>query len=279
MTYGRATVIGVALAAILCTAPLGSQAPEPLWLAPATKPTAATTAFATAVKQLADDKASAALPVFSRATSDPLIGGYALLMQGRAQLALRKPADAKFTAEQLLKVEPRDYLRESAYLLAADVAEAQGDAAAETRALQGAAEMKPVAGAPLYLRLGRAAKQAGDRLVARGAFNKVVYEFALSPEAADALTELAALADPGAVPSRDTASLDLGRGEQLYASKRFAEARATFEAVRPVAVGAERDLVALRIAQFDLGLKEFAAGRDVLQQRIQRGDRRPEGAE
>lgn len=213
MTHARAAAIGVALIAMLSPATTTSQAaPEPLWLAPTGKPTAATTAFLTAVNQLADDKPAPALPVFSKAISDPVIGGYALLMQGRAQLALRKPAEAKFTAEQLLKVEPRDYLREAAYLLAADVAEAQGDAQGEMRALQGAAEMKPIAGAAMYLRLGRAAKQAGDRLAARGAFNKVAYEFALSAEAPDALAELAALADPGAVPSRETFSLDFGRG-------------------------------------------------------------------
>lgn len=277
MTHARAAAIGVALIAMLSPATTTSQAaPEPLWLAPTGKPTAATTAFLTAVNQLADDKPAPALPVFSKAISDPVIGGYALLMQGRAQLALRKPAEAKFTAEQLLKVEPRDYLREAAYLLAADVAEAQGDAQGEMRALQGAAEMKPIAGAAMYLRLGRAAKQAGDRLAARGAFNKVAYEFALSAEAPDALAELAALADPGAVPSRETFSLDFGRGEQLYASKRFADARKTYEVVRPVAVGDERDRVALRIAQCDLGLKKYAAARDGLLPLLDRGERRAE---
>ena len=286
MIHARATVMGVALVTILCTAPALTQSDPPvpinraeaLWLAPAGKPAAATAAFAAAVSQLADGKASAALPVFSRATSDPLLGGYALLLQGRAQLALRKPAEAKFSAEQLLKVEPRDYLREAAYLLKADVAEASGDSAAEMRALQGAAELKPVTGAVLYLRLGRAAKQAGELAVARGAFNKVVYEFALSAEATDALAELALLADPGAVPSRETASLDLGRGEQLYAARRFADARKVFEAVRPVAVADERELVALRLAECDLGLKKFAAARAALAPLVEHGDRRAEAS-
>lgn len=286
MIHARATAMGVALATILCTAPALTQSPAPvpinsteaLWLAPAGRPAPATAAFAAAVSRLADGKASAALPVFARATSDPLLGGYALLLQGRAQLALGKPAEAKFSAEQLLKVEPRDYLREAAYLLRADVAEASGDSAAEMRALQGAAEMKPVAGATLYLRLGRAAKQAGEPPVARGAFNKVVYEFALSPEASDALAELALLADPGAVPGRDTASLDLGRGEQLYAAKRFADARKVFEAVRPVAVAGERGLVALRLAQCDLGLKKFAAAREALLPLVEHGDHRAEAS-
>ncbi len=284
MTRARATAMGVALATILCPAPARTQSvpavpisdAEALWLAPAGRPAPATAAFATAVSHLADGTASAALPVFGRATSDPLLGGYALLLQGRAQLALGKPAEAQFSVEQLLRVEPPDYLREAAFLLRADIAEASGDAAAELRALQGVADLKPIAGPALYLRLGRAAKQAGDLGAARRAFNKVVYEFALSPEATDALAELALLADPGAVPSRETASLDLGRGAQLYAAKRFADARKAFDAVRPVAVAGERDLVALRLAECDLGLKKFAAARDALEPLIERGDHRAE---
>ncbi|TAK16935.1 MAG: tetratricopeptide repeat protein, partial [Acidobacteria bacterium] len=205
-----------------------------------------------------------ALQVFSKAVSDPLIGGYALLMQGRAQLALGNIKAARFSANQLAKVEPRDYLREAALVLSADVAESEGDAPAEMRALQAAVDLKPVTGAPLFLRLGRAAKQAGELSVARGAFNKVIYEYALTPEATEALADRDAL-DPGATPNRDTAVADLGRGEQLFASRRFAEARKTFEAVRPVAVAAEKDLVALRLAQCDLGLRKFAAARDALQ--------------
>ncbi len=278
MTRVGATVLGVALAATLWPAPASTQSDPALWLAPAGKPSAASAAFASAVDQLADGKAATALPVFSRATGDPVLGGYALLLQGRAQLALRKPADAKFSADQLLKVEPKDYLRESAYLLAADVAEANGDWAAEMRALQGAADMKPIAGATLYLRLGRAAKQAGEPNTARGAFGKVLYEFALSPEAADAEAELALLADPGAVPNRDRVALDLGRGEQLYAAKRFADARKVFDAARPVAVGAERDLIDLRLAQCDLGLKKYAAARAALLPLSEHGDRRFEAA-
>lgn len=273
MTRARATVLGVALAATLWPASAITQSGTALWLAPDGKPSASAAALATAVTQLADGNAAAALPVFSRATSDPVLGGYALLLQGRAQLALRRSAEAKFSAEQLLKVEPKDYLRESAYLLMADVSEAAGDSAAEMRALQGAAGMKPVTGAPLYLRLGRAAKQAGDRAAARGAFRTVVYEFALSPEAMDGEAELALLADPDAPPNRDTVALNLGRGEQLYTVKRFTDARKVFDAVRPLAIGAERDLVALRIAQCDLGLKKFAVARTELQPLVDHSDR------
>ena len=270
MTLRRATVIGVALLATLYPAAASTeQSSSALWLKPEGRPSAASAAFAAAVNNFNDDKAQLALPVFSKAVSDPLLGGYALLMQGRAQLALRQTTDARFSANQLAKVAPRDYLREAALLLAADVAESEGDAAAKMRALQSAAEMKPVTGAPLFLRLGRAAKQAGELAVARGAFNKVIYEYALSPEANDALSEVEAL-EADAMPSRATASADLGRGEQLFASKRFADARNAYEAVQPVAVAAEKDFVALRLAQCDLGLKKFAAARDALQPLVEK---------
>ena len=42
----------------------------------------------TAVTSWSEGKAAAALPVFAKATSDPILGGYALLFMGRAQLAL-----------------------------------------------------------------------------------------------------------------------------------------------------------------------------------------------
>lgn len=271
MTLRRATVVGVALLATLYPAAVSTQnTSSALWLAPSTSAVKAADPFAVAVKNLSEDKAQLALPVFSRFVKDPVLGGYALLMQGRAQLALQQTKEARFSANELTKVEPRDYLREAALVLSADVAESEGDAAAEMRALQDAAEKtRPVTGAPLFLRLGRAAKQAGDVAAARAAFNKVIYEYALSAEANDALAEVAVI-DAGAVPNRDRVAGDLGRGEQLFVSKRFADAAKAFEAVRPVAVGAEKDLVALRLAQCDLGLRKFGPARDALQPLVEK---------
>ena len=51
--------------------------------------------------------------------------------------------------------------------------------------------------------------------VARGAFSKVIYEYALSPEANEALGELETL-DAGAMPTHERAQADIGRGEQLF---------------------------------------------------------------
>jgi hypothetical protein len=89
MTLRRATVIGVALLATLYPAAVSTQSTPPvLWLAPASAAGAASArpsaAFAAAVRNFQDDQAQLALPVFSKSVSDPVLGGYALLMQGRA---------------------------------------------------------------------------------------------------------------------------------------------------------------------------------------------------
>jgi hypothetical protein len=85
MTFRRATVMGVALLATLYPAAVSTQTSSPvLWLKSDGRPSAASSAVAAAVKNYHDDKSHLALPVFSKSVSDPVLGGYALLMQGRA---------------------------------------------------------------------------------------------------------------------------------------------------------------------------------------------------
>ena len=67
---------------------------------------------------------------------------------------------------------------------------------AAVEALRALTSGKPLEPERANLRLGRAAIKAGDSTLALSALNKVFYEFPLSPEAADAATELAKLAAP-----------------------------------------------------------------------------------
>ena len=92
------------------TAPI-RDAPRPLtasdlWLVPSPEQVNARASLAHAVAELSTGTAPQALPVFAKATSDPVLGGYALLFMGRAQLALGRTNDAAFTARQLLSVTP-----------------------------------------------------------------------------------------------------------------------------------------------------------------------------
>ncbi len=80
----RFSRLGIAVAAATLMA--FSPAPE-LWLAPSGT-SATRSALSTAVNQLAAGKPTLAMPSLKAATSDPVVGGYALLYQGRAELAL-----------------------------------------------------------------------------------------------------------------------------------------------------------------------------------------------
>src|SRR6185369_13802473 len=84
-----------------------------LWLAPMTEP-GAKTALASAVEQLAAGRPALALPLLSKAATDPVLGGYAVLYQGRATLALSRSSDAALLAGQLLATHPSGYLNEAA---------------------------------------------------------------------------------------------------------------------------------------------------------------------
>src|SRR5262245_43595277 len=85
-----------------------------LWLAPAAPSTDGTQALGQAVMDLAGGRAANALPVFRSFTSDPVLGGYALLYVGRSQAAMGKWSDAAETAQQLIAREPDGYLSEAA---------------------------------------------------------------------------------------------------------------------------------------------------------------------
>jgi soluble lytic murein transglycosylase len=217
-----------------------------------------------AVADLAGGRAAVALPVFAKTTSDATLGGYAVLFMGRAQLALGQHDAAAFSAKQLISTAPAGYLAEAAHLLAADAAEAAKDWSAVTRTLTALTDQKPLSGAAVLLRLGRAQLEAGSKTLAARAFTRLYYEFALTPQAADAESELARLLTPGIAPSRETYALDLGRAERFFGARRFAEARNTFELLRPLAPDADRSLVDLRLAQCDYHLKKYPAARDAL---------------
>src|SRR5262245_43856907 len=93
-----------------------------LWLMPA--PTlAGTPALGTAVSEL---DAGRALRSFARATTHPILGGYARLYQGRAEFLLKRYDAAIASARQVAAASPNTYLGESALWLLADAGEAAG---------------------------------------------------------------------------------------------------------------------------------------------------------
>jgi soluble lytic murein transglycosylase len=222
--------------------------------------------LAQAVEALNDDQAERALPVFARSTSDPVLGGYAMLYLGRAQLALNRTREGASTAKQLLSMSPTGHLGDAALWLAADAAELEGDWTAVVKTLQSLAANQPADPQRVHLRLGRAALKVDDRRAASAALNKVYYEYPLTVEAAEARQELDRVAAPKVPepPTPERVQLDFGRAERLYSAGRYADARKAFDLVRSLLSGDERQMADLRLAQCDYHLKRYPAAHDAL---------------
>jgi soluble lytic murein transglycosylase len=231
-----------------------------LWLVPST-PTRLTQGLGDAVADLADGHAREALPVFRRATADPVLGSYARLYVGRAQLALDDAKAAQTTAQTIVNAQPGGYLGEAALWLLADAAEANeawADAETALHVLTGVRSTNP---ALAYLRLGRAEAKLHEVDLARASFTTVYYDFPLTDEAAKAADELRSL--PGDAQP-EPAARDVDRAQALYGAGRYDDARKAFAAVRNRVTGDDRDRVDLRLAECDFFRGQYAASRRAL---------------
>jgi soluble lytic murein transglycosylase len=272
----RVAQCGVA-AALLATTPFSAQAPPELWLAPASRPSAADAAIARAVVDLADGKAEAALPVFAKSAADPVIGGYALLHIGRAQLALENPEAAAEAAERLVAKDPSGYLLEAGLWLAADAAEALEDWRTALDALDRLWELKTPGTPAALLRIGRAAVELKDDARARTAFTTLYYEHALASEATAAAAELRKIDPMPPRPTRDRFVVELGRAERLFGARRFRDVCPDYRALHGAAAGDERRLVDLRLAQCEFQLGRHASALKALRPHVDApGPRQPE---
>src|SRR5258707_9772640 len=127
------------------------------------------------------------------------------------------------------------------------------------------------------MRLGRAAKGAGDSEKATAAYSRVYFEFPFSDVSALANTELGHLLNfPPMTAGSMRYQLELGRAERLFGAKRYAQARAAFESVRPAAQDDDRELVNLRIGECDYFLKRTRSARDAVRQYTEKAKRQGE---
>ncbi len=246
---------------------LSAQSSTDLWLAPIVD-SRSDAGLARAVEDFAAGRTARALTGFASAVDDPVLGGYARLYVGRAELALDRPMAAAATARQVIGLNAGGALEEAAWWLLADAAEASSAWPEALRALRTLSSRDIAQPAHAHLRLGRVAERLNDVAVARDAFRRVHYDFPLSPEADEAAKALAAL--PPAAPAEPAA--DLTRAERLYAAGRYAEARRAFTAVRPRNTGEARSLVDLRLAPCDYHQRRYAAARTALEAYLQRPD-------
>ena len=243
-----------------------SQTKAPLWLAPAV-PDARPNAVATALKQLEDGDADAALAALRQFAGDRVLVPYVRVHQGQAELMTGDADAASASAAAVLKTRPEGYLRERALWLAADAADARADWKEAAKALSSLTE-QPLATVDLaraHYRLGLAAQLSDERDDAIKAFTRVHDMFPASEFAADAVAALLKLSPAFQPVTAARAAGALVRAQQLFDARQFVEARAVYVDLLSFVGPQDRDLVSLRLAQCDAQSKRSLPAYQALQ--------------
>ena len=247
-----------------------------LWLVPAGAPNRAAgfEEFTSAVKLEVEGRFAEALPLLSKSSlREGPLGQYAEYYRGLAELRLGRADQARQVFQLLRAGGLVGYLAEAALLREAESDEALGEYRAAIDLYEGMSSPKTIGLDEWLMRVGRAAKGAGDGEKATRMFEHVYYEFPLSGHAISAGAEV----DHGPIAGSDERmARQLDRAERLYKARRYDMARREFESRRKVAVGDDRDLVNLRIAECDFFLKRPRASRDELRPYLDRAPRQSE---
>jgi soluble lytic murein transglycosylase len=190
------------------------------------------------------------------------LAGYARYYAGVALAGLSRydEADALFTS---MLASPREgYLREAVPLRVAEVAVARQDAARAEVVLRALVAGELAAPEDAWLALARVEESLSHRDHALEMYRRVYYDAPLSEQAIDAQDGIERL--QSAAISSNLVGRAQRRAQRLFDARRWAQARAGFEAIAKSVEGDTRDLVALRIAECDYYLDRHRAARDGL---------------
>ncbi len=237
--------------------PVLSPRASDLWFvpdAPADRPPSGAVAEFAAAMALADGGSfDKALPLLTRSSvRDGVLGHYAVYVAAVAELRLGRPADARAALQDLQRQPLVGHISELAALAEAECAEALDDYAGAAAIYARLAAGRPAARDEVLMRLGGAAKHAGDLEDARDAFGRVYFDFPASELAPLAEKEYDVLPNVERIaPGSARVALELERAERLYARGAYPEARVAFQKIRTASTGADRDRVQFRLAQID----------------------------
>ena len=236
-----------------------------MWLVPSqgAKLAPSMAGFVRGVKLLEEeDRATAALPLVSETAlmTSPL-GDYARYYRGLALMKLERYDEAAAILGDLASRQIEGHLPEDAAFLQADIREAQQDYKGAVEIYQSLVTRKLARPALAWLRLGVAANRAGQPMRSVEALQRAYYDYPTTAESDRAGDEL----DRQDVDIDATlAPKELARAETLFQSRRWSNARDSYEKVRPFVSDAERARVAMRLAATDVALGRHREGREAL---------------
>ncbi len=230
-----------------------------------------------ALRLYADEKYELALGRFSSAAipKSPL-REYAAYYAGVCELRLRRLEAAKRRFSALKDVQ--GFVGEAAALGEADAAHALGDFGDAARIYERILKEAAVDLPAVWLSLATAAQADGDARRAADAYLHLYYEFPLSEHAVQAEGPLQTLPEVQKIAAGNTRyALEMGRGERLFGSRRYADARTSFLRLKPHAANdKDAEVVSLRLAEIEYFQGRYSNARDALQPFLTSGARQAE---
>lgn len=251
-----------------------------MWYAPPEKALAPHSELAGLARgiRLLDESGDAALalPLVSAGSlAKTDVADYARYYTGLALQRLNRleEAEAAFAAVAAADVEGQ--LPEAAAFRQAEIREARSDFAGAMAIYEQLLNDTVASPQIALVKLGSVAVAAGDRARAIDAHRRVLREFTLSAEAAEAEQLLDRLGG-FALETSVAVAEELDRAETLFKARKWDQARRAFDRVRDRVEGIDRERVPLRIAQIQAANGQHRVARDVFRRYLRHDTFAPE---
>ena len=220
--------------------------------------------FAKGVRAVASEDFAGGLSLLSGLDlgTTPL-AAYARYYTGVALAGLSRLAEADIIFTSMVSSPPEGTLREAVVLRLAEVAVARQDAARAEVVLRGLITEDLASPEEVWLALAQVEESLSHREHGLDLYRRIYYDSPLSAQAIDAQSGIERLQGSSAI-SGDLVGRAQRRAQRLFDARRWAQARAGFEAIARSVDGDTKDLVALRIAECDFYLDRYRAARDGL---------------
>jgi soluble lytic murein transglycosylase len=178
-----------------------------------------------------------------------------------AGLSRFSEADAIFTS--MMTARPQGYLREAIPLRLAEVAVARQDSPRAESILRALIAEDLASPEEAWLALALVEEGLNHRDHALELYRRIYYDSPLTAQAVDAQSGIERLQSTSAI-SADLLVRAQRRAQRLFDARRWAQARAGFDAIARSVEGDTKDLVALRIAECDYYLDRHRVARDAI---------------